>query len=36
VRPNDIQHLAHEVWNAAKHGELTSRGLRTALMKILI
>ncbi len=33
--PNDVQHLAHEVWNAAKPGELTSRELRTALMKIL-
>src|SRR6266404_1051756 len=33
--PNDVRHLAHEVWNAAKPGELTSRELRAALMKIL-
>ena len=33
--PSDVQHLAHEVWNAAKPGELTSRELRAALMKIL-
>jgi len=33
--PNDVQHLAHEVWNAAKPCELTSRELRAALMKIL-
>ena len=33
--PNDVQHLAHEVWNAAKPGELASRELRAALMKIL-
>jgi hypothetical protein len=33
--PNDVQHLAHEVWNAALPGELTARALRAALMKIL-
>jgi len=33
--PNDVQHLAHEMWNAAKTGELTSRELSAALMKIL-
>ncbi|HTY50151.1 MAG TPA: hypothetical protein VMB48_10715 [Steroidobacteraceae bacterium] len=33
--PNDVQHLAHEVWNAARPGELTSRELRAALAKIL-
>ena len=33
--PNDVQHLAHEVWNAATPGELTARELRAALMKIL-
>jgi hypothetical protein len=33
--PNDVQHLAHEVWNAAKPGELTLRELRAALLKIL-
>jgi hypothetical protein len=33
--PNDVQHLAHEVWNAAQPGELTSRELRAALIKIL-
>jgi hypothetical protein len=33
--PNDVQHLAHEVWNAAKLRDLTSRELRAALTKIL-
>jgi hypothetical protein len=33
--PNDVQHLAHEVWNTAEPRELTSRELRAALMKIL-
>jgi hypothetical protein len=33
--PNDVQHLAHEVWNTAKSGELGSRELRAALVKIL-
>ena len=33
--PNDVQHLAHEVWNAAKPGVLTSRELGAALLKIL-
>jgi hypothetical protein len=33
--PNDVQHLAHEVWNSAKPGEISSREVRAALTKIL-